>query len=637
MPDPMTVILRRAALCLALSLGVAAGVATPGQTQGAQTYTFAFQNAEISQVVQEVLGQADMPFVIDPAVTGKLTFRIEQRLSKEQLVAALEAVLDANGVAMVRRNDQLFITPEAKAKTTAEIRRGAPSARSSGYEIVAVPLGYAQPTEVARAMEAISAADTVLYSNDKLGLLLLGGSGQQLKSVLETLKVFDQSAFEDTKIRWFELTQAQATTVAAELERVAQGAGLVGVSIVPLKRLNGVVVFARSADPLTELAKWVQRLDMPDKDPAQTLWVYKPQFGSAESLGRTLGGLIGSVGGGASLSTGPIGTATNSQSLSATGTDSVQSTVVATPALGSGSVGADAEVRVSVDRDTNSLLLFATPAKWLQVQRILGEIDRPQRQVFIEASIVEVTLGKQFEFGVDWSVLKDKFQVSSVQNTAGLVGPNFPGLSVAYMDGDIAAALNVLGSRTSIEVISAPKIIALDNRTARLQIGDQVPIVTQSARGTTTSDGALVSTVEYRSTGVILTVTPRIAGADRLVLEVAQEVSSVARTNSSGIDSPTIQQRRFESALVIDNGRTVALGGLINTTQSAGNSGIPGLKDLPGVGGLFGRQGREGSRSELIVLLTARIITDTASADRAMADLALDMHELQRRGLLPSR
>jgi general secretion pathway protein D len=293
-------------------------------------------------------------------------------------------------------------------------------------------------------------------------------------------------------------------------------------------------------------------------------------------------------------------------------------------------------VRIGLDRESNTLLIFTSSTKWVQIQRVLSEIDRPQRQIMIEASIVEVTLGKEFQFGVDWNVFSDNLRIGAVNNASGLVAQNFPGTSLTYINADIAAAVSALGSRTNIEVVSAPKIIALDNRTARLQVGDQVPVVTQSAQTTTPDRGALVNTVDYRSTGVILNVTPRITGGDRVVLDVSQEVSSVGRTSTSGIDSPTIQQRRFESTLVLEDGGTVALGGLISTTRSNNNSGVPWLKDVPGVGGLFSTRNRDQSRSELIVLLSARIIGDKASAGRAMADLAADMTELQARGLLPN-
>jgi general secretion pathway protein D len=601
------------------------------QGRGAEAYTFAFQNAEIAQVVQEVLGQAGQPYVLDPAVSGKITFRIEQRLTRDQLLAALEAVLGANNVAMVRNGDQLMITPQAKAKSTAVIRRSAEGLRGAGYEIVAVPLGYAQPSEVARALEAIAAADTVLYSNDKLGLLLLGGSGQELKSALDTLKVFDQSAFQDAKIRWFELRQAQASTVASEIERIVQGAGLVGVTVVPLKRLNGLIIFGRSPDALGEIGKWVDRLDTPGRDMSSTLYVYRPQFASAEALARTLGGVLGAGNGQ------PLPQAAPTAPVSP-GRD-VQGSAGAAPAPAMASMGTgtgEDEARVGLDRESNTLLVFASPSKWVQVQRILGEIDRPQRQIMIEASIVEVTLGKTFEFGVDWNVFSGNLQIGSVNNGEGDVQPTFPGLSVSYFNNDIEAALRALGSRTAIEVISRPKIIAVDNRAARLQVGDQVPVVTQRAQNTGAGDAPVINSIDYRSTGVILNVTPRIVGDSRLVLDVSQEVSSVGRTRTSGIDSPTIQQRRFESTLVLENGATVALGGLISSTQSDGDSGVPWLKDVPAVGSLFKSQTRDRTRSELIVLLSARILDDKASVDRAMGDLARDMLELQRRGLLPT-
>lgn len=633
---------KRLAAAVFLSFSTVAGasaVAAPATAAApAETYTFAFQDADIPQVVEEILGQLGVAYAIDPSVSGRITFRIDQRLTRDQMLASLEAVLAANSVAMVHNGDQLLITPQSKAKSSAEIHRGAQGLRGAGYEMVAAPLAYAQPTEVAKAMDAIAASDTVLYANDKLGLLLLGGSGSQLKSVLETIKIFDQSAFQDSRIHWFELTQAQATTVAQEVDRIAQGAGLVGVSVVPLKRLNGVIVFGRSAEALDEIGKWVKRLDVPTKDFSATPWFYRPKYTAADGLARTLSGLVG---GGAQSTPSPVAP-TPTTSPSSVGGASTQAAAPAFAPIGDGGGGrggeqGDDQVRINVDRETNTLVVLASPNRWVQIQRILNELDRPQRQILIEASIVEVTLGKQFQFGFDWSVLSKYLQVGSVNNASGTVQATFPGLSVTYINSDLHAAVSALGSKTDIEVVSAPKIIALDNHTAHLQVGDQVPVVSQSAQSTVTNGGPLVSTVDYRSTGVILNVTPRIAGDDRLVLEVSQEVSSVAKTNTSTINSPTIQQRRFESALVLQDGKTVALGGLISSTRSRNDAGIPYIKDVPGVGNLFRSQNHDNSRSELIILLTAKIIADDAGFKRAMDDLAVDMHELQSRGFLNTR
>ncbi len=622
-------------LFIAAAIALAATVAMPSSatcaeasSTRAESYTFAFQDAEIRQVVEEMLSEAGVAYSIDPSVTGRISFRIEQRLTKPQLLAALEAALAANGVAMVQNQGQLIVTAQSKAKSSAQIRKGAAGGGQAGYEIVAIPLSFAQPTEVARAMEAISSADSVLYANDKLGLLLLGGSGQQLRSALETLKIFDQNAFQDSKIRWFELSQAQASTVAAELERIVQGAGVVGVAVVPLKRLNGVIIFGRSAEALDEVGKWVFKLDTPGREVASSLFVYHPRNTSADQLAKTLNSVLG-FSNRPDQSSAPI----PGSAAPASDTGVSQNALLAGGATGAG----EDQVRIGVDKDTNTLLLFASPSKLIQIQRILNEIDRPARQVLIEASIVEVTLGKDTQYGVDWKTVSDKLNVSSINNKTGTVSASFPGFSVTYLGNDLSAAVSALGSTTGVEVVSAPKIIALDNHTARLQIGDQVPVVTQSQQSTATSNANLISTVDYRSTGVILTVTPHITGDDQLLVDVSQEVSSVAKTVTSGIDSPTIQQRRFESSLTLYDGRVVALGGLISSNRTMSNSGVPGLKDIRFVGALFGSQGRTQTRSELVVLLTAKIINDRVSAGRVFDDFAADMHELQARGLLPTK
>jgi general secretion pathway protein D len=620
-----------AAIGATLLATAAAAPAWSAPAERSEDYTFAFQNADISAVAQEIFGQLGIRYVLDPGVTGKISFRIDQRMTKAQVLVAFEAALGANGVALVRDGDQMVVTPQAKAKSTAGVRTSREGAGGAGYEVVAVPLSYVQPTEAAKALEAISGADTVLYSNDKLGLLLLGGSGPSLKAALETLKVFDQSTFVDSKIRWFELHEASAPTVAGELDRVVQGAGLAGVSVVPLKRLNGLIVFARSANALEEIAAWVKRLDTTSKEQTSTLWVYHPRNTSAEALARTLNSVLGGQVSTEQNSTAYSGATPTAAPALASATPATASLTTQTSGLGTG----EDQVRVGVDKETNTLIVFAQSPRWLQIQRILDEIDRTPAQILIEASILEVTLSKDFEFGVDWSVLSDKVGVSSIYNDSGKVGASYPGFNVTFLSNDIQAAVRALGSRTGVEVVSAPKIIALDNHTARLQVGDQVPVIVQNARSTTTPDSSLVSTVDYRNTGVILSVAPRVAGDDQVVLDVTQEVSAVAKTVTSGIDSPTIQQRRFESTLVLHNGGVVALGGLISTNRTVSKTGVPGVREVPMLGALFSSSSKNQRRTELIILLKATIIRDQATTSRVMTDLMADMQELRTRGLLP--
>ena len=579
-------------------------------------------------MADEILGQTlGVSFTIDPAVSGAMSFRIDRRLTQPQLLEAFEAALAAHDLALVRDGESLTLTPRAKAKGSADIRMAGDGRSRGGYEVIAVPLSYAAPSEVAKAFEAVGPSNSVVYHNDKLGLLLLGGTGQELQAALETVKVFDQSGVQGDKIRWFELAHASAATVAGELERVLQGSGVYGVTVVPLKRLNGLFVFGRTAKTLDEVAQWVGQLDVASRDEAMSLWTYRPRNVSAESLGRTLNSVLS---GQASMGVTAVGAA------SAAGEDPTQN-------AGAQSVSFVASgedpARVGVDAESNTILVSASSARWLQIQKILAEIDRRPSQILIEASILEVTLSDEFRLGVDWSILADagRVKVTSSADRLGVVGPTFPGFAITYLGDDIRAAVSALGARTAVEVVSAPKIVTLANRTAKLQVGDQVPVAVQSARSSSDPDAPLVVTTEYRSTGIILNVTPRISGEDEVLLEISQEVSSVARTTSSGIDSPTIQQRRMDSTLVLHDGGVVALGGLISSTRNNGASGVPGMKDIPGVGALFRTGSKDERRTELIVLLTARIMRDGASSDAVMSNLLADMREVNARGLLEPR
>jgi general secretion pathway protein D len=282
---------------------------------------------------------------------------------------------------------------------------------------------------------------------------------------------------------------------------------------------------------------------------------------------------------------------------------------------------------------------MAPASRWRALQPALHQLDQAPDQVLIEATVLEVSLNKEFEFGVDWSLLSESGKVGSVLSRLenGAVQPAYPGLSLTYLNAGVRVVVSALAAKTDVEVMSAPKLLALDNRAASLQIGDEVPIVTQRAQGVGAPGAPLVTTTEYRDTGVILKIKPRINGPDSVMVELSQEVSGVSRTTTSGIDSPTIQQRKFESSLHLREGQTVALGGLISSRRSFDDVGVPGLKDVPVVGALFKSQRRDGQRTELIVLLSARILRADDASGAALADLKTSMEGLGSRGLFDAQ
>lgn len=598
-------------------------------TRGAAIYSFAFRDAEVGQVADEVLGKAlGLSYTVDPGITAHISFRIEERLTREQLLGAFEAALGAQDIVMLRDGTRVTLVPRAKAKGQAPPRGPGQRVRA-GYEVVVMPLAFATPSEVAKAFQQIGPTNVVLHSDDRLGFLLLGGTDREVDTAAQMVRVFDRSGLENTKVRWFELGQAPATTLAQELERVIQGGGVSGVTVLPLRRLNGLIVFARTPQVLDEVGVWVAKLDVPSREEASSLWIYRPKNADADGLAQTLNAVLSSQ---TRTSNSSVGPAPAVGAAPAQGGGAVQPAVASSSVVVSGEDG----VRVGVDKPSNTLLISAPASRWVQIQRILDQIDRTPGQVLIEASIVEVTLNNDFSTGVDWSVLADQGRVhlTSTSDPGGAVAPTLPGFAATFLNDNVKVAVSALQSHSDVEVISAPKIVTLDNRTAKLEVGDQVPVVTQSVQNTTATGAPIVLSTDYRNTGVILNVTPRIDGDDKVLLTVSQEVSEVAKTTTAGVTSPTIQQRRLDSTLILRDGGTVALGGLISSEKSKGNSGVPYLKDVPALGLLFKSTTKSARRTELIILLSARIVQTPDQSDMALARLSQDMKEIEGRGLL---
>ena len=622
--------------CL-LALGVACGLpaAMPSTVRaasvgGPQTYTFVFKDADIHQVAEEILGNSlGVAYRVEPGVAGKMNFSIEQRLTKAQLLAAFEAALSQYDVVMTQEGDTVVLQPRDKATIGASVTTGAERASGIGFQIRAVPVNYGSATEIAAALAKISKADLVLYSSDKLGLILLGGRAEELDNALTTIALFDQSTLSDAHIRFFPLANASAPTVAGDLDDLLKQSGTSSVSIAPMRRLNGIFAFSRSADVLDQIGGWVQKLDVPSKDSSIQVWVYHPHGASAENLVKTLNQVMGTAPELSELSA--------STSTSATASTSPQPAAPVMSGDG-GSTDSGQTPRIVADKDTNSLIINAPEAMRVRIQKILDEIDHEPAQIFIEASILEVTLNKDFNYGVDWSRVSDhgKLQVSSFSSSNTAFAPTAPGFSVNYVGTNISVAIDALSSQSKVKIVSAPKITTVENSPATLEVGDQVPIVTQSAQSTVTTSAALINTIDYRDTGVSLRVTPRITSENRILLDVDQEVSSVAKTVTSGIDSPTISQRKMTSELIVPEGTVVALGGLISSSDSLSDNGVPGLKDIPGLGVLFKGQTRSRDRTELIVLLQAHILRDSADYSVVTTNMSADLRDLMRDGFYTS-
>ena len=293
----------------------------------------------------------------------------------------------------------------------------------------------------------------------------------------------------------------------------------------------------------------------------------------------------------------------------------------------SNGAGGEPPLKIVADETKNSLLIMANERDYQRVLRVIQGLDVVASQVLIEAVIAEVTLNDKLQYGVQWQLSKKGTPTASFSNAlTGGVASVFPGFNYAVNAASIASTLSALNAITRVNVISTPSLMVLDNKTARLQIGDQVPITTQTATSTVTAQTAIVNSITMQDTGVILSVTPRINESGRVQLEIEQEVSAVVKTTSSGINSPTIQQRRVKTTVVVNDGEVLALGGMIQEQADKTSNQIPLLGDIPGLGAAFSNREDKVKKTELVILITPKVVRDGTESRLVTEEYRRKMH-----------
>jgi len=450
----------------------------------------------------------------------------------------------------------------------------------------------------------------------------------------------------------------------AELEKIMDsGDGGLGQNMVKFQsvgRLNAILVVSRKPELLRTAATWISRLDGSDAA-SNGVKVYRVKYGEARQIAALLNEMFVGGGAGSSLDTptnqiAPGGGATTLSSTerltggpsSPTTSGVRQVAPVATDTTGgpaspltgslagsrpSTATGGSAilpGVRITPDVVNNALLIYASKESYRVIERTLNQIDRPQLQVAIDMTIAEVTLNDKLNYGVQFFLKSQDFGLPSgtgsiINSAAGAVlGQAFPGFN--FLIGsqlEPRLIINALHDYTDVKVLSNPSLVVVDNQVATLQVGDQVPITTGSATVLSTSN-TVVNTIDYRNTGIILRVVPRINSNGKVLLDVEQEISNVANANT-GTLTPTLAQRKVKSSVAVTSGQTVLLAGLISETQSRGRSGVPLLDQLPGIGDAFTQNGKGILRTELIIFIRPQIIRDGVDASVIAEELRSKM------------
>jgi general secretion pathway protein D len=617
---------------------------------GTPDVTLNFSGADIRDVVNAVLGDTlKLNYVIDPEVSGPVTFNVSRPVSRDEVLSTLEAVLNSRGATMVQSDGIIRVMPlrkDGKSNAAPPLTSG-PASRAVGQRTEVFPLRFVSATDMQHVLEKTLPAGTPIAVDDKRHIVLIQGTPSDLQLAEETVKVFDIDQLAGTSIAIVPLRNAEPVALVDELRNIfaatRKEADSDAIRFMAVARLHAIMVVSRASRYLDEARTWIARLDRVQDLTQRRVYVYNLQYAKAGQIGEKLQGLLtnldikfkrpSTAAGDTGLAPAAPGFEGPARPLPPpvlpTGDAPPPAPPPALPGADN-SATPDTGVRIEADEAHNALLISANARDYELIRQVLAGIDVPPLQVLIEVTVAEVVLNDNLNYGVEYFINSGKTNSLLTTNNIPTITPAVPGFNLSWVAGNFApkAILDLLSNVTQTKVISTPRLLVLSQETARLQVGDVVPIITQSAASTVTSNPLVLNNVTYKETGVVLEVTPRINSGGYVTMDLNQSVSSVVNTTTSQIDSPTFQQRRLNSTVSVKSGETILLGGLIQQTDSRGQQGIPILNDLPGIGPLFGSHANGAGRTELIMLMTPHVISNEADSRGLTARIELEFQSV---------
>jgi general secretion pathway protein D len=643
-----------------------------------------FENTPIATVAKVVLGDIlQTGYTVDPRVQGTISLVSVRPVAKSDIVFVLENALRLSGVVLVRDTAGYRLTPLGDAVGSGRVDAAA-SSPEPGYGVSVVPLQYVSAQTLLKLMDSFATKAGMVRADTARNLLLIQGSGAERRTAVDTALSFDLDWMRGQSVGIFPITNSAPEAMIAELEKIVDsgdnGLSQNLVKFQAVARLNAIMVVSKKSALLHTAATWIKRLD--HADTARTsVHVYRVKYGEARQIARVLNDMF--VGGSSSslldnadsqiapgsgtyatASTDRLSSNNNSQSSNGFGSRMQSGTSnggssgfgvqpAAAPAgantsdagtLDSKSSGAGGQpmlkgVRITADTVNNTLLIYADQENYRIIASTLQQVDQPQLQVAIDATIAEVTLNNELSYGVqayltsrNLGLRPDQGSLLNTQSTSApaaaaagavanaFINRAFPGFNfLVGSETQPSAILDALHTVTGVKVLSNPSLVVINNQAATLQVGDVVPVSTGSATVLTTNN-TVVNTIDYRNTGIILRVSPRINVNGNVRLDVEQEISNVSPATAASL-TPTVSERKVRSSISVATGQTVLLAGLISEQQNSTRNGIPLLDEIPGLGDAFSHQDRKTARTELIIFIRPQIIRDSMDAHMVAEEL----------------
>ncbi len=603
-----------------------------------------FEGESLQSVVHTILGEVlQETFVIGPGVSGQVTFSTSKPVSREQLMPILELLLRWNGAAMVHTEGRYHILPISEAirgNLTPVLNA---QKQAMGYEVRVVPLEFIGALEMAKILEPYVRDGAMVRVDPGRSMIFLAGTQEELRNYQKTVDIFDVDWLAGMSVGIYPLHTVDVESITAELTMIFgtdTESPLAGMfRFVPLERLASIMVITPQEAYLAKAEKWINTLDRGAAGSGVQLYVYRVKNLEAQVLANYLSILFGGQTSqpNQNRSRGTLAPGlqevqrsslsnfnTNRQAANDRGLQSNRGggNVVSTP---------EGDIRITSISETNSLLIQASQSQYSSIQAAIERIDQEPLQVLIEAQILDVELNEDLQFGVNWFLTKNAN--ANIPGTETPIGGAFDSaifgsstnffatITSAVGSSFVNATISALDSVTDVRSLGAPSLLVRNNATATITVGTQVPVQSSSI---STGNNNVISSAQYISTGITLTVTPRINPGGLVYMDVSQEVSRPGARDPdiSTSGNPPINNKSVTTQVAVQSGQTIFLGGLISEQTSKGRTGVPYLNRIPGIGALFGSRTSSTVRSETIVMITPTVIESTSDLEFVSDDIS---------------
>jgi general secretion pathway protein D len=627
-----------------------------------------FENADIHDVVQAILGDAlRLNYMVDPSVQGRITLQSTGNVSAADIYNILENALQLHGISIVRDGKLYKVIRDVQANRDV----GLTAAGENSPVTQVIPLQFVQASALLASVKSVLGQQALIANDPTNRHLIVVDRAQNVAKVLEVVAMLDVDYLARVRIRLVDVAKGDATELAKEMDTLFRTSGLFNwpgtegnkVYFLPIVRMNAILVAAANDSMIEAAEKWIRTLDdEPKNGLGAMVHVYPVKNSNATHLANLLRQLYG---GAATQTTGPAQQPSSSlssptgqaQTPATTGPTATTdpSRVVLRGSTGGGTLASN--VQIIADEATNSLVIRASPQDYLQIRRIIDRIDTVARQVLIQVMVAEVGLSDKLQYGVEWWLKNLTFSSGGKSWAAqagldtGLVSPAAAANPVAgapadgvasgfnYLifnkAGDITGLFNLLATNTDVNILSAPHVLASDGKTAKIEVGSEEPVITQTVSTPTTVASTGITTsnsVQYRPTGILLEVKPTINASGLVNLNMTQEVSSRG-TNVSvgGSVYPSFTKRKVSTEVTIEEGKTLVVAVLIQDRGDKSNQGVPLLKDVPIFGTLFGTQKNQFDKTELLIAITPFVVRNKNEAEQITREFRESLADLKQR------